>query len=73
MSEQDPNLTPEQWAIVNQAASWDDRKELSDLWQRYAPLPEIGLREGVYDALIAVARYGAVRAVREVTDGPDAR
>jgi hypothetical protein len=37
---------------------WDDRKSLADIWQTYAPLPEIGLSEGVYDALIAIAKWG---------------
>jgi len=37
---------------------WDDRKELADVWQEHAPLPDCGLRDGTYDALIAVARWG---------------
>jgi len=37
---------------------WDDRKTLAELWQQHAPLPEGGLREGTYDALIAVATWG---------------
>lgn len=38
--------------------SWDDRKDLLDLWQEHAPLPDIELRAGIYDALIAVANWG---------------
>lgn len=37
---------------------WDDRKELAELWQQHTPLPEAGLSESVYDALIAVAKWG---------------
>ena len=37
---------------------WDDRKTLAELWQQHSPLPEGGLREGTYDALIAVATWG---------------
>ena len=37
---------------------WDDRKTLAEMWQAHAPLPEQGLREGTYDALIAVAKWG---------------
>jgi hypothetical protein len=37
---------------------WDDRKTLSSLWQEHAPLPDEGLSERVYEALIAVATWG---------------
>ena len=37
---------------------WDDRKTLADVWQEHAPLPDEGLSERVYDALIAVAKWG---------------
>lgn len=37
---------------------WDDRKTLASLWQEHAPLPQEGLTERVYDALIAVATWG---------------
>ena len=37
---------------------WDDRKTLSSLWQKHAPLPDEGLSERVYEALIAVATWG---------------
>lgn len=37
---------------------WDDRKTLAGIWQEYAPLPEEGLSDGVYAALIAVASWG---------------
>ena len=37
---------------------WDDRKTLASLWQDHCPLPEEGLTERVYDALIAVAKWG---------------
>jgi hypothetical protein len=53
--------TPEATAAVNDAVDWDDRKTLSDLWQDRAPLPDEGLSERVYEALIAVAQYGAAR------------
>lgn len=41
--------------------SWDDRKELLDVWQEHAPLPSVELRDGIYDALIAVAYWGYKR------------
>lgn len=47
---------------------WDDRKDLLEIWQTYAPLPDIGLREGIYDALLAVADWGYERG-REANDG----
>lgn len=37
---------------------WDDRKTLSSLWQEHAPLPDEGLSERVYEALIEVAAWG---------------
>lgn len=37
---------------------WDDRKTLAALWQKHAPLPEQGLTEAVYEALIEVATWG---------------
>lgn len=57
-------LTPE----INEAVGYDDRKELADIWQVFAPLPMIGLTEGTYDALMHVAKYGARRAL-ENRDG----
>lgn len=41
---------------------WDDRKALAGVWQEYAPLPEPGLSDEVYEALIAIAVYGWNRA-----------
>lgn len=52
-------LTPE----INEAVGYDDRKELADVWQDYAPLPAQGLTEGTYDALMHVAKWGARRAL----------
>ena len=52
-------LTPE----INDAVGFDDRKELADLWQDYAPLPVQGLTEGTYDALLHVAKWGARAAL----------
>ena len=46
---------------------WDDRKVLLELWQEHAPLPDIGLREGIFDALLAVANWGYGRG-REAND-----
>ena len=40
------------------APSWDDRKKLAEVWQGKAPLPEEGLSERVYEALIEVAAWG---------------
>ena len=46
--------------------SWDDRKDLLELWQQHAPLPDVGLREGgIFDALLAVATWGYRRRVNE--------
>lgn len=56
MSEAERNVA------IHEAVGWDDRKALAGLWQDHAPLPEEGLTERVYDALIAVASYGAGRA-----------
>lgn len=44
---------------------WDDRKQLAELWQQHAPLPEIGLGDAVYEALIAVANWGYRRREEE--------
>ena len=40
------------------APSWDDRKKLAEVWQSRAPLPDEGLSERVYEALIEVAAWG---------------
>lgn len=42
---------------------WDNRKTLADLWQEHAPLPEEGLTDDVYVALIAVANWGFAQGV----------
>lgn len=47
------------------APSWDNRKELADLWQEYALLPVEGLSDEVYEALIAVAAWGYAQRVAE--------
>lgn len=44
---------------VNEAVGWDDRQQLAGIWQDHAPLPEEGLSDRVYAALIAVAAWGA--------------
>jgi len=44
---------------------WDDRKTLAELWQNHAPLPAEGLSEAVYDALIAVAKWGYQQRAEE--------
>lgn len=44
---------------------WDDRKTLSDLWQEHSPLPEEGLSERVYEALIEIAAWGYQRRMDE--------
>ena len=38
--------------------SWDDRKELAELWQQHSPLPPAGLSDATYEALLAVAKWG---------------
>ena len=46
--------------------SWDDRKDLLELWQAHAPLPDVGLREGgIFAALIAVADWGYMASKAE--------
>ena len=50
---------------------WDDRKQLADLWQQHAPLPDIGLREGIYDALLAIADWGYERGRAANDPEPD--
>lgn len=38
---------------------WDDRKDLMELWQEHAKLPEGDLRaDGIFQAMIAVAVHG---------------
>jgi hypothetical protein len=49
-------------ADLADAVCWDHRKMLADLWQDHSPLPEGGLSERFYDAVIAVARWGAESA-----------
>lgn len=44
---------------------WDDRKTLSGLWQEHSPLPEEGLSERVYEALIEIAAWGYQRRMDE--------
>ncbi len=53
---------------LSEGIGWDDRKTLSDLWQDHAPLPEEGLTERVYEALLAVARYADERAYADALD-----
>jgi len=52
-------------AIGDYYPGWDDRKSLSEVWQGHAPLPDEGLSERVYDALIAVAQWGYRQRVEE--------
>lgn len=71
MADHMPHLSPAQWQATNEAVGWDDRKTLADIWQDHARLPEAGLSEQVYDALVAVARYGAAQvAYVEVAPWP---
>jgi hypothetical protein len=65
MADHMPDLRPDQWRAVNEAASWDDRKTLADIWQDHSPLPADGLCEATYDALVAVARWGAAMVAAE--------
>ncbi len=51
--------------VIEDRPSWDDRKRLLEIWQPHAPLPDIGLREGIFDALLAVADWGYLRRVQE--------
>jgi hypothetical protein len=46
---------------------WDDRKTLAELWQSHTQLPEVGLSDEVYRALIAVAAWGFERGVEQAT------
>jgi len=58
--------TPRRKTPIQDRPSWDDRKDLLDLWQKYAPLPDVGLREGgIFNALIAIADWGYMRRVEE--------
>jgi hypothetical protein len=71
MSEND-DLTPEQWRVVNEAVDWDARKTLADVFQD-AGGRVVDLSEGTYDGLIAVARWGAIRAVETADEDQEAR
>ena len=57
--------------LGGEPVGWDDRKQLADIWQRHARLPEEGLSDAVYAALIAVANYRAqdIRDVLAIIDG----
>ena len=61
--------------IGGEPAGWDDRKQLADIWQRHARLPDEGLSDAVYAALIAVANYRAqdIRDVLAILDGDNGR
>lgn len=48
--------------IVNESVSWDDRKTLSEIYQRNGGRLE--LSDDTYSALIAVAEHGASEALR---------
>lgn len=48
---------------------WDDRKGIASLWQDHAPLPEEGLTDRVYEALIAVAKWGYAQRAEEEPEG----
>jgi len=45
--------------------SWDDRKTLLEVWQEHAPLPDIGLRDGIFQALLAVADWGYIASKKD--------
>jgi hypothetical protein len=51
------------------APSWEDRKTLAELWQRHSPLPESGLSDSTYEALIAVAAWGYQQRAEEEPEG----
>lgn len=57
---------------VTDAVGWDRRKTLASLWQDHAPLPDDGLSEATYRALLAVALWGAESLWRhgETVDPP---
>lgn len=59
------------WLAINENVGWGDRKTLLDIWQEHAPLPETGLDDGIYEALLAVARWGARRVAEDLAT-PDA-
>jgi|SRR6187551_2008068 len=49
---------------VHDAVTWDDRKDLSWEWQKHQTLPEEGLSDKTYAALLAIAKWGATRVLR---------
>jgi len=53
---------------VNDSIGWDDRKALADLWQEHSVLPEGGLTDATYAALLAVAAWGAGRMYDNYVD-----
>lgn len=53
-------------ALINEAVDWGDRKTLADVWQDHAPIAD--LSESTYDALIAVAQWGARSAIENIAD-----
>ena len=51
---------------VNDAIGWDDRKDLSWEWQKHAPITD--LSNATYEALLAVAKWGARRLITHEED-----
>lgn len=53
------------------AVDWDDRKQILDVFQDTLPgsvTVEGSLRDGLYDKLLAVARWGAQQAFERMTE-----
>jgi hypothetical protein len=48
---------------VNDAISWDDRKDLAWRWQLKCDLPATGLSDEFYSALLDIAIWGAKRLI----------
>lgn len=55
-------LTPAERRVVNDSVGWDDRKTLSDIYQDAGGRID-SLDDATYEALLAVATYGATQAV----------
>lgn len=50
-------MTLSEPAIGDYYPGYDCRKDLSEIWQDHAPLPDVDFQQ-IYKALIAVAQYG---------------
>jgi len=56
---------------INDAFGWDDRKELLEVWQGYVDLPEGSSIDNTYNALLAIARWGARRLIKNELEDDD--